>query len=244
MEILPGIEIKKKALWLKKQKILVISDLHIGYEEALNQRGIFIPRSIFTEIKKQVVDLLKLNPKEVVVLGDLKHEFNHISSQEWKDCLELIELISKKAKIILIKGNHDTILGPIAEKKNLELKKFYYLEKEKIIFIHGNKITLDKSLYDSKLVIIGHEHPSIELSEGEKKEKYKCFLLGKWNKKDLIVVPSFLPTLGINVLKEKFLSPFLKQTKKDIENFRIYIIQMNKIYDFGKIKEIRKILNL
>lgn len=242
IEILPGIELKNKALWLKKQKILVISDLHLGYEESLNQRGVFIPRNIFDEIKKQILELLNLNPREVIVLGDLKHEFAQISAQEWADTLELIELITKKSKLILIKGNHDTILGPIAKKKNLDVKNLYYLNKEKIIFMHGNKITLDKEIYAAKIIIIGHEHPSIELTEGAKREKYKCFLLGKWDKKNLIVVPSFLPILGINILKEKFLSPFLKQTRKDIEKFKIFIIQNEKLYNFGTIKDIRKIV--
>lgn len=243
MEILPGIEIKNKAIWLKKQKILVISDLHIGYEESLNQKGIFIPRKIFGEMKKEVVELLKLNPKEVIILGDLKHEFSQISAQEWEDSLELIDLISKKSKLILIKGNHDNILGPIADKKNIELRNFYYLDKDKIFFIHGDKMILGKPLYDSKIIIIGHEHPSIELKEGAKHEKYKCFLAGKWDKKNLIILPSFLPTLGTDVLKEKFLSPFLKQTKKDIENFKIFVVQLKKVYFFGKIKEIRRILH-
>lgn len=243
IEILPGIELKNKALWLKKQKILVIGDLHLGYEEALNQRGVFIPRIIFTEIKKQILELLELNPREVILLGDLKHEFSQISNQEWTDTINLIELILKKSKLILIKGNHDSILGPITKKKSLEILPFYYLNKERILFIHGNKIILDKELYNAKTIILGHEHPAIELKEGEKKEKYKCFLLGKWKKKQIVVVPSFLPVLGVNVLKEKFLSPFLKQTKKDIEKFKIFIIQNKKIYSFGRIKEIRKLLN-
>ncbi|UZE93738.1 MAG: hypothetical protein IB618_03145 [Candidatus Pacearchaeota archaeon] len=40
MELLPGIKIINKALWLSKHKILIIADLHLGYEEALNQQGI------------------------------------------------------------------------------------------------------------------------------------------------------------------------------------------------------------
>ena len=32
MEILKGIEMIGKALWIKKQKVLILADLHIGYE--------------------------------------------------------------------------------------------------------------------------------------------------------------------------------------------------------------------
>ena len=31
MEIVKGIEIHGKALWIKKEKILVLGDVHIGY---------------------------------------------------------------------------------------------------------------------------------------------------------------------------------------------------------------------
>ncbi|MEM1535738.1 MAG: phosphoesterase, partial [Candidatus Pacearchaeota archaeon] len=69
MEILPGIEIKNKALWIKRKKVLIIADLHIGYEQALVEEGILVPRTMFKEIKKEIEELLKLNPKIVIING-------------------------------------------------------------------------------------------------------------------------------------------------------------------------------
>ncbi|MFA5084488.1 MAG: hypothetical protein WC475_03900, partial [Candidatus Paceibacterota bacterium] len=63
MEILKGIEIKGKSLWFPKQKILIIADLHLGYEEAMNERGVLAPRTMLAEMKKEISDLLKLKPK-------------------------------------------------------------------------------------------------------------------------------------------------------------------------------------
>ena len=45
---------------------------------------------------------------------------------------------------------------------------------------------------------MGHGHPAVSLSEGVKKEKYKCFLVGKYSKagngkRDVIIVLSFFP---------------------------------------------------
>ena len=54
LKILDGIFAVGKALWIKKQKALVIADLHIGYEEELNSHGIFVPRLSFREMRKEM----------------------------------------------------------------------------------------------------------------------------------------------------------------------------------------------
>ena len=235
MEILKGIEIKGKSLWFPKQKILIIADLHLGYEEAMNERGVLAPRTMLAEMKKEISDLLKLKPKTIIINGDLKHEFGKISRQEWKDANEILDLLAKnKRKIILIKGNHDLILKTIAERKGIETKDFLIMKD--ICITHGHKIfteCLDKKI---KTIIIGHEHPSISLEEGAKKEKYKCFLLGKYNKKNLIAMPSFFTIFeGSDVLREKLLSPYLNE--RTIKNFRVFAVG-DRAYRFGKLKDI------
>ncbi len=238
MEILKGIEIKGKALWLNKEKILIIADLHLGYEEALVSDGVLIPKGgMFSEMKKEILELLELKPKLVVINGDLKHEFASISRQEWKETLELIDLIIKQSKIILIKGNHDNILGPIAEKRNIEVKNFLILGD--ICVLHGDKILLECLDKKIKTLIIGHEHPAISLTDNVKQEKYKCFLLGKYQKKNLVVMPSFFNLIeGTDMLCENLLSPFLKNQK--LGNFRVFIVG-DKVYDFGKLKQLKEI---
>ena len=86
-----------------------------------------------------------------------------------------------------------------------------------------------------KTIIIGHEHPAIVLKEGPRKEKYKCFIKGKFKRKNLIVMPSFnLVTEGTDVLLETRLSPFLQ---RDISSFECWIVA-DKVYYFGKLKGI------
>jgi len=80
MEIEKGIKIKDLALIYKDH--LIISDLHIGLEEALNKQGILIPRFQFKEIKQRLEPLLLKKIKVIVINGDLKHEFGTISEQE------------------------------------------------------------------------------------------------------------------------------------------------------------------
>ena len=88
-----------------------------------------------------------------------------------------------------------------------------------------------------KTIIIGHEHPAINLTSGARVEKYKCFLLGKFEKKNLIVMPSCnLLIEGTDVLSGNFLSPYL--INSNIETFEVFVT-LNEIYSFGKIKTLR-----
>src|SRR4030042_5331474 len=125
-----------KTLYFPERKVLVLGDLHLGWEESLNEQGIFVPRrqfqeivrdlnEVFEKIKKEKIEgegrikeELEEKIKEIVVLGDLKHEFGEISEQEWREVKGILDIFKAKAeKVVLIKGNHDTILEPIAERK-------------------------------------------------------------------------------------------------------------------------------
>ena len=54
MNITPNIQIIDLGLYLKKEKTLILSDIHIGYEASLNKQGIFVPRLMFKELTKRL----------------------------------------------------------------------------------------------------------------------------------------------------------------------------------------------
>ena len=236
MNILPNIKIIGLTLFLEKQGILVIADSHLGYEEALNREGILIPRLQFREVLKHLEEVFnKVKPKLIVMLGDVKHEFGLISKQEWRDTLNLLDYLLSKAKVVLIKGNHDAILGPLARKKGLEIKDYFVVGNN--LFCHGHKL-IDEKMKEwkgIKTVIIGHEHPAISIRDDVRVEKYKCFLLGKYKNKNLIVMPSFnFMTEGTDVLQEKLLSPFIT----NVYDFEAFVVG-DKIYKFGRISKLK-----
>ena len=193
------------------------------------------------QMKKGKVDDSYSNDKnkifnKIIINGDIKHEFGTISEQEWRLTLRLLDFLGKYTnEIILIKGNHDTILGPIAKKRNIKLLDNYKIDD--LLITHGHKIPGKPLLKGIKTVIIGHEHPAISIREGPRSELFKCFLKGKWKGKTLIVQPSLnLVTEGTNILKEKLLSPFLKQ---DLGNFEVFVVG-EEVMGFGKINDIMK----
>jgi hypothetical protein len=237
MEILKGIEIVDLSLFIKKEKILIIGDLHIGQEEAMNKEGLLIPRFQHKDLVSKTKKILeKTKPSLIILNGDIKHEFSGISRDEWKKVQEYLDLLLKNAKVLIIKGNHDNVLEPIASRKGINLIE-YYTNKD-IFICHGDKILNNNELKKSKIIIIGHEHPSIGLQEGNRVEKYKCFLKGKYDTKTLIVVPSISQlSEGTDILNEKMLSPFLK--KANINNFEAWIVENEEVFYFGKLRNLR-----
>ena len=237
MEISKGIEAIDLGLWLKESKILAITDLQLGYEEYMNNQGVMIPRVNYKEIIEHLEKIFKKLKEidKVIINGDLKHEFGTISEQEWREVMKILAFIGGKCEeVIIVKGNHDTIIKPIAEMKKIKVVDSYKVEKEKVLFIHGHKEPAKKLLNGVKTIVIGHEHPAVKISDGVKQEKYKCFLKGKYKKKELIVLPSFnFVSMGTDVTQGKFLSPIVKNSV----DFEVFAVE-DKVYPMGRLEDL------
>jgi len=169
---------------------------------------------------------------KIILNGDVKHEFGRISKQEWRDVLRLFDYLEKKCEeLIVVKGNHDTILGPLAQKRKLiEVKDWKWKD---ILVLHGD--------YEPKktapIILMGHEHPAVSLKEGGKIERYKCFLKGKYKKSILIVQPSFNPLVeGSDVTRNRVLSPLIT----NVGNMEVFVVDesTHNTLPFGKVKNI------
>jgi len=242
VEINKGIEIIDLALLL--DDVLVLADFHIGYEEALTRQGVLIPRFQFKDTMdrlERIFDFLEKSErkiKTVVINGDLKHEFGQISMQEWREALKIFDyLAGKSEKLVLIKGNHDTILGPIAEKRNLDVVEEFVVGN--VLIMHGHKLSETLNFSKCDTLIIAHEHPAVSLRENPdsvRVEKFKAFLKGEYKGKMLIVQPSFcLVTEGTDVTKEKLLSPYLQQ---NLDAFDCWVVSEADVMFFGKLKNL------
>mgnify|MGYP001614295021 FL=1 len=230
-------EIRDLALCLPKHNTLIFSDFHLGYEEMLTSRGTLIPRFQFKDTMARLEEIFKKikAAQKIIINGDLKHEFGIISTQEWREILKLIDYFSKKSEeIIIVKGNHDVKLTPIAQKRNITIVQNYRLGD--ILIAHGDIIDDESNDKNIKTIIIGHEHPAITIRSNIRAEKFKCFLKGKWKGKTLIVQPSFnVLTEGTDILSDKTHSPYLKS----IDNFEVFVVADRILY-FGEVKSLLK----
>jgi len=227
-------------LALKIEDYLIISDLHLGYEQSLNTEGLMIPKFQFEKIMSRLEEINRVSPsKSIVINGDLKHEFGKITRQEWKEVNSFLRFLQDDfQEIVLIKGNHDNFIPYITKKLDLEVKETFSIEN--VLLLHGHQLPENLKSIKEDTLIIGHEHPCIGLRSGERVEKIKCFLKGEFKGKNLIVMPSFnFVSEGSDILHEKLLSPFLKSYPLD--DFEAYGIENFEMFPFGKIKDIIKI---
>ncbi|MBW2988449.1 phosphoesterase [Candidatus Woesearchaeota archaeon] len=229
-----GLYIVDLGLVLKEEQCLVLADFHIGYEEALNKQGVLVPRFSFQDILSRLKPLLKQSYNTIIINGDLKHEFGEISNQEWQETQQILDLLKSKTKhLVLIKGNHDTILEPIARRKDVSIRD--YIMFQGVYITHGHKLPSDVDFHRANTVIIAHEHPAVSIRDGLRSELFKCFLVGRYEQKKLVVMPSFNPiTPGSDVRKQKLLSPFLTH---GINEFEVYVVE-DKVYYFGRLKDL------
>ncbi len=231
VEIYPGLQIVDLALLYKDT--LILGDIQLGYEENLEREGVLVPRFQLQDILERLEKILhQVKVKRMVVNGDIKHEFGTITHQEWRDALRFFDFVFSKlgdgGELILIKGNHDLALDPIARKRNIQVVEQYALDD--LTILHGHRVMLSPG----KVLVIGHEHPAISFPE-KRDVKFKCFLKGRWQDKTLIVQPSFtMVTVGSDVLREAHLSPYLQS---GVHNFDVYIVE-DKVRYFGKVKDI------
>jgi putative SbcD/Mre11-related phosphoesterase len=233
-----------KTIFFPKKGILAIGDLHLGYTEMLRNQGIMIEVDQLEETKAELKPIIKnikatSTLKKIILLGDIKHNFQ-FERGEFFEVWNFLKFLEKqvpngKEDIIIIKGNHDTY-----SLKNYTLKDFYI--QDEIAFAHGDKSFPELFEKEIKTIVTAHIHPAVTLKEpnGVKREKFKCFLIGKYKRKDFIIVPSFFSfTQGIN-----FDDP-MNRNKKDqiiskqkLKSFNTFVVGKNKIYDFGKFKNL------
>jgi putative SbcD/Mre11-related phosphoesterase len=234
-----------KCLLISKEgeRVLVVGDLHLGYEEALNRTGILVGRQMFDEMISDLNAVFGEVGKvdKVVLLGDVKHDFGGISRQEWKDVNAILDYFESMAKkVVVVKGNHDTILEPILKKRKMKLLGVYIWNG--FAFLHGDEDYDEIWKKEIDTIVVGHGHPAVNLQEpkGAKSEKYKCFLVGKFNGKNMIVVPSFIDFyVGSDPREDEMVMAW------DVNwmNFDVKIVSPGagniEVLDFGKLKKLK-----
>lgn len=239
-----------KTLYFPKENILAVGDLHLGYDIALKSRGLEIPLKQFEEIVGEIEKIIdhikarygKIGELRIVFLGDIKHHFGFVASEN-EEVKKLLSFLRKKHidenRVIFIRGNHE---------KNDKSGKFidYYISSD-IAFVHGDREFIEIYAKELNLIVLGHLHPSVTLTDEMKikREKYKCFLVGRWKKKDAVILPSFMSTTE-GVSFQEFIDEaghdmaFIPNKK--LEDFEVFVVQEigSNALDFGKLGKLKR----
>jgi len=150
--------------YIRDLSLLIISDLHLGYEAVSAEHGVFIPKVQFGKIKEMIRRCFsKTRARRILILGDVKHEFSETSYHEYRE-------------VIVVKGNHDTFIQRMTRRFGIEVYDCY--NEDRYSFIHGHK-EFDLERMEGDTLVMGHEHPSVALfTDVGVKEKLKVFLMG------------------------------------------------------------------
>ena len=216
---------------LRINDYLVISDLHLGITRELYERGVSMPSQL-SKIIDRIHKIKKISgAKKLVLLGDTKHSIPSISYQELKEIPDFLSKL-KFDSIILIKGNHDgniEDLIPLSLKGKVKVKKSFVIGD--YLLTHGHR-----NVKTRKNIVMGHNHPHIRFID-KLGARYiePCWVIGKYKKKKIILVPTFNELCGASIInsKGKFLGPIAKKINKN--NAKVFLLDGTYL---GYIKEL------
>ncbi|MCJ7759933.1 metallophosphoesterase [Candidatus Bathyarchaeota archaeon] len=149
----------------RSDKVLILGDLHIGWESSLKEQGMHIPSQtprLLEKIKK-LIDLVC--PTRIILVGDVKHTVAKVGFAEWHDVPSFFEnLLEHVHEISVIPGNHDGNLRTLMPKAVGILPASGLTIANDVGIIHGHAWPEPKVLGCSTIVM-GHLHPIISLTD-------------------------------------------------------------------------------
>ena len=226
------------ALFLDESRTIIIADLHLGYEGAMQSEGISFPKYQKEVMVNRLENIVrKFRPERIVVNGDFKHEFSKNLRQEWREVEEVLNFLLERVDVILVRGNHDNFLMTIVSAKGVTFEN--HITIDGITLTHGHK----EFRKDEDILVIGHEHPSLKLrDEIGASIKLPCFLFHETER--IIVLPAFSPLAsGTDVtttMQKDFLSPMLQNV--DVDDLRIFALTEIGLLEFGRLRGIIRAL--
>jgi uncharacterized protein len=160
-----------RTVFWEQQKILILSDLHLGKTGHFRKSGIAVPHAIMIEDMQRMVDAIQFfKPEQVIIVGDMFHSVQNKEHElflKWRKDLPHI-------KFLLVKGNHDIVPRQWYADAEVEVTDDTFI-KNNIAFVHhindANKQDLEQYYFFS-----GHVHPAVSIKGlGKQSLRFPCF---------------------------------------------------------------------
>lgn len=239
------------AVFITGERILAVADVQIGLEHELYKKGIVIHAQT-DKFLRTLDGLIKATKaKTLVIVGDLKHTVPGSSLREDRELLRFFDHLTKKVKVILVKGNHDTALKGLLP-KSVEVHESGGCRIGKYGFFHGHAWP-DKELIACDELFMGHLQPGVEFSSEigyraveqvwlkarlDQKKIKKRYRLKEAGEMNLTIIPAFNRLLGsapVNRMERKdFRGPFTDGSL-NLKEADVYLLDGTMI---GKLRDI------
>lgn len=231
MDVFDGVEVADRACYLSTEDVLVVADLHLGFDAS---SAVTMPIGEREAVLTHFEELLDtFEPGTVVVAGDFLHAFDGVP-RGVRETVTAVEtrVANAGAALRVTRGNHDTMLDEIGIQGEIRET----LRVGETVIAHGH----DEISEGASRYIIGHEHPTIEIAGN----RYPCVLFGDdvWNGQDVLVLPALSPLVRgtpVNEIRRgDALSPMLAEPGA----FRPVVVGEDEIHRFPQLADLRPYL--
>ncbi|KTG09772.1 metallophosphoesterase [Haloprofundus marisrubri] len=248
----PGFVVASRSVFLPESETLVVSDLHIGRDEASD---VEFPLGERADLRERLTALLdRFSPAEVVFAGDVLHSFGRASVATRETLGELTDVCRKRGvRPVLVVGNHDTMLSSVWDGPLYDEYRPGGGNGEggggggddgnggptaDVLVCHGH----EEPDGDADCYVVGHDHPTIDI-EGRRRP---CFLYGPetYRVSDVLMLPAFsrlAPGVEINRMYTRdFQSPLV--TDADALRPLVYDEDSEETLRFPPLGKFRRML--
>ncbi len=228
---------------------LVVSDVHLGIEYELQQKGVRLFPQPKKEAKKFNDLLRKTHATELVVLGDLKHDCRGFEEREKKMMAEFLAHLNAE-KTVVCKGNHDSQLEEISGIQVVGPQGFVLRSGKVSYGLHHGHAWPGRELLKADFLLMGNNHPTIEFVDASgHRTQEKAWVKGEikqskkfgTTKQKAIVFPAFSQLSGGTAFNRhacnEMLGPLFKNNLFDLEHAEAFLLNGVRL---GRIKDLRK----
>src|SRR2546427_8313445 len=143
------------------ERVLVVADLHLGWEVSLSHQGIHVPSQVprlLEKLRKMIIDT---HPRRLILLGDVKHAVAKVELEEWKYVPEFFEgLVEMIPDVQVVPGNHDGNLEPLTPPSVKISTSEGISIWNKVGLFHGHAWP-SPPLLGCEFLVMGHLHPVV-----------------------------------------------------------------------------------
>jgi DNA ligase-associated metallophosphoesterase len=174
----------ERCLFWEDERILIVSDLHIGKTGHFRKSGIPVPQKIYKDdLHRLLAQIMYFKADRLLIVGDLSHSRSNKELDlfaRWRKDFPLL-------KIDLVKGNHDILDSNWYTANNITVHD-EELRVKNFCFRHSPETIDTKEIRNNCYYFSGHLHPGVHLrGVGKQSLYFPCFYFAK----NHCVLPAF-----------------------------------------------------
>ena len=161
-----------RTIFWEQEKILILSDLHLGKTGHFRKAGIGVPATIMKEDMQRFVATIQFyKPLLVVIVGDLFHSVENKEHElflKWRNDLQHVPML-------LVKGNHDIVPETWYKNAGIETAERIW-RRNNFLFVHHIEDVEEDEINDIDYFFSGHIHPAVCIKGlGKQSLRFPCF---------------------------------------------------------------------